>query len=980
MGVKDWVRNFYLKEKAKNAKDKVKNAGIKVGTTVKTAGQATWNKTKAVGRGARNVGQTAWVGTKAAGRGVGNVAGTTGRGIRTGTNAVGRGARATGRGIARGASAVKRGSTKVAASSKSISFLFILALIIHILDVITGFNRRDSGMAGIMFFFYIVLFLYAFVVVFEHEWSMFAVLFSLSLFSYLLPLIRSWILTIISQVISTPSAVFVDGLMVLAPVWIVYLMISHNESGLVKTFSSIYITFWLTLFIIQMYSNPLYSEIIGEQINIDKLKTEIINPYAPLGELWEIIKDTGIKIYKGAQGLPNQVSKAWTSQIAVATGDYYTGKVDENANEQLGVYLEDIQMADPEVYEDESVTVWANLKARTLNKEKPVNVSISCWKDKKKESNKGKISPEENFTIFTLEEEEVDCFFDKYELGKGSHSITFSAGFNFETMSYLKSYFMDKERKRAMRREEIDVFEQFDIKDEKPVAIYTVGPVMIGMEIRTDLPVGIDRSKNEETFVLGITLDNDWDGKIEKVTDLVIITPKYAKLIKDDVTGNYCYNYKFNETCGEENCEYKLDQAGKKIEAVEKFISLRCPVVIDKVNYEEFLGKTPLSIKYFKVTAEYDYTIEKAISVNVEEGEYRSEERKKEVKYIILHHTGSPTVESAKKTLKDRKVSVHYIIDQEGNVESLVPEERTAYGAGCCPAGNPNCCTEYACGICEDDEFYENWINHESVNIEIVNTGAESDGYEEQYGPIKELVSGIAERHDGIDKDNLEEHVKGHYEVTEQKWDPSPNFLWEEIGLPGHPTVYSIKCGHGETHALFSEGGYSYEVCPPEEPILVAESTSVEGCEAQGYRYEVKGSCENGVIGSLCENDGQCDVGSCVFRSQCYPGENCLSDAEMANYDLGFCGYETHSNCQEFRTDDNNTCYCKDCGCFVGDDTLEMIDESTWICNNIFEHIMPQLGALAPSYYVYFCESGDMSQDTFRLTYGDKSFSPNRCT
>ena len=823
MGVKDWVRNFYLKEKAKNAKDKVKNAGIKVGTTVKTAGQATWNKTKAVGRGARNVGQTAWVGTKAAGRGVGNVAGTTvktagqatwnktkavgrgarnvgqtawvgtkaagrgvgnvagttGRGIRTGTNAVGRGARATGRGIARGASAVKRGSTKVAASSKSISFLFILALIIHILDVITGFNRRDSGMAGIMFFFYIVLFLYAFVVVFEHEWSMFAVLFSLSLFSYLLPLIRSWILTIISQVISTPSAVFVDGLMVLAPVWIVYLMISHNESGLVKTFSSIYITFWLTLFIIQMYSNPLYSEIIGEQINIDKLKTEIINPYAPLGELWEIIKDTGIKIYKGAQGLPNQVSKAWTSQIAVATGDYYTGKVDENANEQLGVYLEDIQMADPEVYEDESVTVWANLKARTLNKEKPVNVSISCWKDKKKESNKGKISPEENFTIFTLEEEEVDCFFDKYELGKGSHSITFSAGFNFETMSYLKSYFMDKDRKRAMRREEIDIFDQFGIEDENPIAVYTVGPVMIGMEVREDLPVGIDRSKGEETFVLGITLKNEWEGKIEDVATLTIITPKYVKLIKDDTTENYCLNYKFDEECNDDTCEYKLNQDSERIGSVETYVSLRCPISIEQGKYEDFLGDTPLTIKYFKVTADYQYVFEQAITINVKESDYRSEERNKEIDTIVLHHTGSSTAERTEEVLKERGVSANYLIDTDGTITLLVPEERVAYHAGC---GG-----ECILPIYQD-------INQRSIGIEIVNTGHETDKFTPaQYVSVNQLIDGIvANEKYNVDKNH--QQILPHYQIKTDKWDPSPNFDWNEIGLGGHQTVYDVRC------------------------------------------------------------------------------------------------------------------------------------------------------------------------------------------
>ena len=154
---------------------------------------------------------------------------------------------------------------------------------------------------------------------------------------------------------------------------------------------------------------------------------------------------------------------------------------------------------------------------------------------------------------------------------------------------------------------------------------------------------------------------------------------------------------------------------------------------------------------------------------------------------------------------------------------------------------------------------------------------------------------------------------------------------------------------------------------PEEIPILVeCESDSV--CENAGYKYCVEEFCESGQIGSLCDNDEDCDKGTCVKRQQ---------------DDLGFCGYVTHSNCEEFRGDDKDMCYCEGCNCGYYEINVgqaeEMSDGTKWICNDIFEHIMPQLGFLAPCYYADECESGNMTSNTFDLKYGGDWFSPNRC-
>jgi N-acetyl-anhydromuramyl-L-alanine amidase AmpD len=736
--------------------------------------------------------------------------------VKTGTNAVGRAVRTTGRGIATGASAVKRGSTKVAASAASINFLLLLAVTIHFIDArVFGFSRGPAT-SGIMVISYTILFIYAYFIVFGNDTSKFLILSSLSIFSFFLPIIRDYVILPAFRFISpSASLISVNFIMIVAPLWVIYIMFKHSgDSKLIKLLSTAYVLGWFIFFMIHIYTNPAYTTIRldNQELSLAELRTKnIVDVKGTMKRfLWDPGKSLYHKFIKTIESAPEQVQKAWKAQIALATGDYYTGKVDQNANEQLGVYLEDIQMADPEVYEDESVTAWANLKARTLDKEKPVNVTISCWKDKKTESNKGRISPQENFTIYTLEEEEVDCFFDKYKLGKGSHSITFSAGFNFETMSYLKSYFMDKQRKRAMRREEIDIFDQFEIEDKDPIAVYTVGPVMIGMEIREDLPVGIDRNEEEETFVLGITLKNNWEGKIEDVTTLTIITPEYVKLIKDESTKNYCLNYKFDEECNEEDvCKYKLNQDSERIGSVDTYVSLRCPIVIekgeqtDKNNYDSFLGDTPLTIKYFKVTADYQYAFEQAITVNVKESDYKSEERKEEILIdtIVLHHTATSTAEKTEEVLKERGVSAHYIIDKEGNIKNIVPLERTAYHAGC--KVDENKCVD----------IYKD-INQRSIGIEIVNTGQETDKFtDKQYEKVKELIAQITEEY-SIPKDK--DHILGHYQITTDKWDPSPNFDWNKIDLGDHQTVYGVKCPYDKTHAL-AKAGYPPANCPNDQ-------------------------------------------------------------------------------------------------------------------------------------------------------------------
>lgn len=133
---------------------------------------------------------------------------------------------------------------------------------------------------------------------------------------------------------------------------------------------------------------------------------------------------------------------------------------------------------------------------------------------------------------------------------------------------------------------------------------------------------------------------------------------------------------------------------------------------------------------------------------------------------IVLHHSGDDKASKTYNTLKNRKLSIHYIIDRDGTVYYVLDEDKKAFHA-------------------------EN-LNSRSIGIEIVNTGRKDMEYTpEQYASIKSLIDDIAKRWNLIKVDN--QHVVAHYQSsTTGKWDPSPNFDWSRIGLVHHTTFADL--------------------------------------------------------------------------------------------------------------------------------------------------------------------------------------------
>ena len=156
---------------------------------------------------------------------------------------------------------------------------------------------------------------------------------------------------------------------------------------------------------------------------------------------------------------------------------------------------------------------------------------------------------------------------------------------------------------------------------------------------------------------------------------------------------------------------------------------------------------------------------------------------------LVLHYTGMPTGEAALARLRDpeAKVSAHYMVEEDGRIFRLVPEERRAWHAGV--------------------SFWkgERNINGISIGVEIVNPGHEF-GYrpfpDAQMAAVTELVADIRTRWQIDDG-----RIVGHSDIApDRKDDPGELFPWKRLAQAGHGLWVEAPPAPGEPLAEGAEG------------------------------------------------------------------------------------------------------------------------------------------------------------------------------
>lgn len=137
-----------------------------------------------------------------------------------------------------------------------------------------------------------------------------------------------------------------------------------------------------------------------------------------------------------------------------------------------------------------------------------------------------------------------------------------------------------------------------------------------------------------------------------------------------------------------------------------------------------------------------------------------------EIKYLIIHYTQGNLEQSldwlTSSNALGQRVSCHYLICKQGEVYSLVDEDKRAWHAGV--------------SAWEDDVK----LNGTSIGIELVNSGDE-EYTEPQMRSLESLASDIVRRHQ-----IRPFHILGHSDISpEKKVDPGKYFDWKRFSQTG---------------------------------------------------------------------------------------------------------------------------------------------------------------------------------------------------
>jgi len=121
--------------------------------------------------------------------------------------------------------------------------------------------------------------------------------------------------------------------------------------------------------------------------------------------------------------------------------------------------------------------------------------------------------------------------------------------------------------------------------------------------------------------------------------------------------------------------------------------------------------------------------------------------------------------------LKDYDVSAHYLIERNGKILNLVPEEKKAWHAGVSKMPSPD---------------NRDGVNDFSIGIELI--GNEEEAFtNEQYDALNYLLADIKKRRK-ITSAVGHQHIATQELVNaglrkDAKWDPGKMFDWKRVGL-----------------------------------------------------------------------------------------------------------------------------------------------------------------------------------------------------
>lgn len=400
--------------------------------------------------------------------------------------------------------------TKKLDVKESVFFLVLFGL--HFFDFYAGF-QRSGGQVYLFILMYLLLSLFAVFIFTKSKginnilknWGVFLIPSAIAVF---IPLLRSYV--------ELPG---VDFILVFFPAWFLFFIVRQDliKSELIRQAMLVVLLVWVFIAIVFAISKLGLENLDAGSYGIDASTV--------VSDTWKFVRDAfsdlGSKIVFPT--LPDP-AEFINKTLAELTGEKYKGKVEQGRYRELGVKISNIESLDSVIYENSPLIVWADITARTLEDEE-INIANECSISKGTSVLEvGSIRPE-SFSLIREDFRNLECSLSGRE--KGQYKINFKSTFDFNTLAYVPFYFISQELLNSYRREGVDVNRELDVPEE-PMAIYTPGPLSIGINSGSQ-PLGVEDSF--ETRVFGVTLDPDWhNGRLLKINELVFALPNELEI------------------------------------------------------------------------------------------------------------------------------------------------------------------------------------------------------------------------------------------------------------------------------------------------------------------------------------------------------------------------------------------------------------------------------------------------------------------
>lgn len=446
----------------------------------------------------------------------------------------------------------------------------------------------------------------------------------LSAFSFLLPHLLGWLARIdmLARVIERADG-FIFLLLVFGFPWLVYTLFASSDH-----FVLIVRGLWFIILIGLVIVAALFSIAQTGLQQTDLPAAVNINPRESFGDMVFWVREGVGRVLKSVSGVPESVGIFLQRNLNDSLGEQYMGQVDPHASRDLGVRFTRVWSASTRFMEGGEVIVRADIQGESFRD--TISLNVRCYAlDGKDNLYEGDLTlpgsrGQDNEVLIRMREK-VTATCTLTDLPKGRYEIWFAGTFNFKTWGYVQYYFAPDALVKDAWSQDIDPAVDAGIP-KRPIAIYTNGPIQLGLASEYDQPIGVNIDDPDRLPYFGASINNAWSGTGE-VTSVryisLLVPPPFTLQQCDrfDVDGNKeSLQFGIDPDTGYREYTFgSIDNPNAFFESVTCYLSFEGATEPAKSSTaEQFISGFDLVMKTFAAKTDYLYSIKDYASVEVE--------------------------------------------------------------------------------------------------------------------------------------------------------------------------------------------------------------------------------------------------------------------------------------------------------------------------------------------------------------------------